>query len=245
MKLLLILSLIFYLEASIISDNQLKKTIYEPKLNEQPEMVERKDKEKLMLQTITVTKNFIDCLNNTKIIPKTIINAIQTQKAIIVTKDYEYIVDFRYSNSMRNNINNAIKSCGIIEKSKGKTVIFGGVEVEVVQNERGPNTLDAGPGNENESQCNITKLEESIRNNFPKKYFAKGISLTVSQSGEIIKDDSELIEFVTLLVSQSDETHDYKIYDFIFDTNCQEKFGKTISKEEYEEAKENNTFFEE
>ena len=58
------------------------------------------EKEKKLIQTFTVSKRFINCLNKSKIIPKSIIDEFATQKKIIVTKDYEYIVDPK--NAMRN-----------------------------------------------------------------------------------------------------------------------------------------------
>ena len=62
------------------------------------------EKEKKLIQTITVSKRFINCLNKSKIIPQSIIDEFATQKKIIVTKDYEYIVEPK--NAIRNKINN-------------------------------------------------------------------------------------------------------------------------------------------
>ena len=72
MKFFLILSLLFYIEASVISDTQLKKKKSQLKIIE--------EKEKKLIQTITVSKRFINCLNKSKIIPKSIIDEFATQK---------------------------------------------------------------------------------------------------------------------------------------------------------------------
>ena len=163
--------------------------------------------------------------------PKSIINLFAARKTIIVTKDYEYIVDKTYNSSIRNQINNSTKFC--INKEKRNEI----------------STFDSGSGGSagKESQCNMTKLNESISTNYPKKYQANGISLTPSRSGEMteVENYDSLISYVNNLLSRSEETHDYKIYDILFDTNCQEKFDIKISKEEYEQRKNNNTFFDE
>ena len=218
MKLLLILSLFFYLEASIISDNEFTKRIANLRLEE--------DNEKQLIQTVTVSKEIINCLKNTKIMPKSIINSFASRKTIIVTKDYEYIVDKTYNSSIRNQINNSTKFC--INREKRNEIGSGG---------------SAGK----EFRCNMTKLEESISTNYPKKYQAHGISLTPSRSGEMteVENYDSLISYVNNLLSKSEETHDYKIYDILFDTNCQKKFGILLTKKEYEERKNNNTFFDE
>ena len=60
-----------------------------------------------------------------------------------------------------------------------------------------------------------------------------------------VENYDSLINYVNNLLSKSEETHDYKIYDIIFDTNCQEKFGILLTQKEYEQRKNNNTFFDE
>ena len=225
MKSFLLLSFLFYLKASIISDTRLNNNKSDFTLEEQSDIFNSNgDKEIKLIQTIIVTKGFTDCLKRTKIIPKTIINSIEAQKKIIVTKDFEYIVDSQYNN--RDKINDSINFC--INKSGGITTTKS-EEIEI------------------DMQCNMMELEQSIKANYPNQYQIRGISTTLSRSGAITEMETygNLISYVYNLLSKSEETHDYKIYDILFDTNCQEKFDIKISKEEYEKRKNNNTFFEE
>ena len=212
MKFFLILSLLFYIEASVISDTQLKKKKSQLKIIE--------EKEKKLIQTITVSKRFINCLNKSKIIPKSIIDKFATQKKIIVTKDYEYIVDPK--NAMRNKINNSIKLCVNKEKSNGIRLEFEEESVESSKSDSAENSFD----------CNITKLVESINANFPKNVKANRISLTVQDNY------SELNTYVNNLRTQSEEARDYKFFDILFDANCQSIVGLYISKKEYKRKKE-------
>ena len=227
MKSFLLLSFFFYLKASIISDTRLNNNMSDFTLEEQSDIFNSNgDKEIKLIQTIIVTKGFTDCLKRTKIIPKTIINSIEAQKKIIVTKDFEYIVDSQYNN--RDKINDSINFC--INKS-------GGTTIETTKSEE----------IEIDMQCNMMELEQSIKTNYPNQYQIRGISTTLSRSGAITEMETygNLIRYVYNLLSKSEETHDYKIYDILFDTNCQEKFDIKISKEEYEQRKNNNTFFDE
>ena len=180
-----------------------------------------------MIQTITVSKRFINCLYKSKIIPKSIIDEFATQKKIIVTKDYEYIVDPK--NAMRNKINNSIKLCVNKEKSNGIRLEFEEESVESSKSDSAENSFD----------CNITKLVESINANFPKNVKANRISLTVQDNY------SELNTYVNNLRTQSEEARDYKFFDILFDANCQSMVGLYISKKEYKRKKEKNTFFDE
>ena len=225
MKFFLILSLLFYIEASVISDTQLKKKKSQLKIIE--------EKEKKLIQTITVSKRFINCLNKSKIIPKSIIDEFATQKKIIVTKDYEYIVDPK--NAMRNKINNSIKLCVNKEKSNGIRLEFEGESVESSKSDFDSEIFSA----ENSFDCNITKLVESINANFPKNVKANRISLTVQDNY------SELNTYVNNLRTQNEEARDYKFFDILFDANCQSMVGLYISKKEYKRKKEKNTFFDE
>ena len=225
MKSFLLLSFLFYLKASIISDTRLNYNKSNFTLEEQSDIFNsNEDKETKLIQTIIVTKEFTDCLKRTKIIPKTIINSIEAQKKIIVTKDCEYIVDSQYNN--RDKINDSINFC--INKSGGITTTKS-EEIEI------------------DMQCNMMELEQSIKTHYPNQYQIRGISTTLSRSGAITEMETygNLISYVYNLLSKSEETHDYKIYDILFDTNCQEKFDIKISKEEYEQRKNNNTFFDE
>ena len=231
MKLYLILSFIYYLEASIVSDIR---------FTTKNEKLENEDKK--LIQTITVTNKFIDCLNNAKIIPKNIIDAIATKKTIKITKDYEDIVDLRYNNFITNQTINALNSCISKEKQafiqSEKEEAEEKEEMEIVDNTSSP---------QNENECNITKLEELVYKNYPKKIKTKGQSVGPSNPGKTseVENYSNIKTYVNNLISQSQETKDYKIYDIIFDTNCQTMFVLGISKEEYLRLKENDTFFEE
>ena len=75
--------------------------------------------------------------------PKSIINLFAARKTIIVTKDYEYIVDKTYNSSIRNQINNSTKFC-INKEKRNEIVTFDSWRVG-----------SAG----NEFRCNMTKLE--------------------------------------------------------------------------------------
>ena len=94
MKSFLILSFLFYLKASIISN-----------------FIKNEDRETKLIQAIIVTKELINCLTRTKIIPKTIIDTIKAQKTIIVTEDFEYLSDSQYNNFTRDLINSGINFC--------------------------------------------------------------------------------------------------------------------------------------
>ena len=86
MKSFLILSFLFYLKASIISDTRLKNTMSDIKLQDQSDnFIKNEDRETKLIQAINVTKELTNCLTRTKIIPKTIIDTIKAQKTIIVT----------------------------------------------------------------------------------------------------------------------------------------------------------------
>ena len=94
MKSFLILSFLFYLKASIISN-----------------FIKNEDRETKLIQAIIVTKEITNCLTRTKIIPKTIIDTIKAQKTIIVTEDFEYLSDSQYNNFTRDLINSGINFC--------------------------------------------------------------------------------------------------------------------------------------
>ena len=211
MKSFLILSFLFYLKASIISN-----------------FIKNEDRETKLIQAIIVTKELINCLTRTKIIPKTIIDTIKAQKTIIVTKDFEYLADSQYNNFTRDLINSGINFC--INENEGLSL---------------NDTFFQSLGIENYN-CNMTKLEELIQTNFPNKHQTKGITLTYSRAGDYteVETYSNLKKYVYDLIAQSEETHNYTIYDILFETNCQAEFGIFQSKEVYEQLKENDKFFE-
>ena len=228
MKSFLILSFLFYLKASIISDTRLKNTMSDIKLQDQSDnFIKNEDRETKLIQAINVTKELINCLTRTKIIPKTIIDTIKAQKTIIVTKDFEYLADSQYNNFTRDLINSGINFC--INENEGLSLndIIKSLRIE----------------NDN---CNMTKLEELIQTYFPNKYKTIGIISTSSRAGESteVETYSNLKKYVNDLISQSEETHNYTIYDILFETNCQAEFGIFQSKEVYEQLKENDKFFE-
>ena len=230
MKSFLILSFLFYLKASIISDTRLKNTMSDIKLQDQSDnFIKNEDRETKLIQAIIVTKELINCLTRTKIIPKTIIDTIKAQKTIIVTKDFEYLADSQYNNFTRDLINSGINFC--INENEGLLSLN--------------DTFFQSLGIENYN-CNMTKLEELIQTNFPNKRQTIGITLTYSRAGESteVETYSNLKNYVNDLISQSEETHNYTIYDILFETNCQAEFGIFQSKEEYETLKENDKFFE-
>ena len=220
MKSFLILSFLFYLKASIISDTRLKNTMSDIKLQDQSDnFIKNEDRETKLIQAINVTKEFTNCLTMTKIIPKTIIDTIKAQKTIIVTKDFEYLADSQYNNSTRDLINSGINFC---------------INDTFYQS------------SEKNDNCNMTKLEELIQTNFPNKYQTKGITLTYSRSGveTEVETYSNLKKYVYNLIAQSEETKNYTIYDILFETNCQAEFGIFQSKKVYEQLKEKDIFFE-
>ena len=219
MKSFLILSFLFYLKASIISDTRLKNTMSDVGLQDQSDnFIKNEDRETKLIQAINVTKELTNCLTRTKIIPKTIIDTIKAQKTIIVTKDFEYLADSQYNNSTRDLINSGINFC---------------INDTFYQS------------SEKNDNCNMTKLEELIQTNFPNKYQTKGITLTQSRSGveTEVETYSNLKKYVYNLIAQSEETKNYTIYDILFETNCQAEFGIHITKKKYEKLKE-NIFFE-
>ena len=111
---------------------------------------------------------------------------------------------------MRNKINKAIKSCGnTLYKNSFKSS-----NDDLLIN------------------CNITKLKEEVRKNFKKAF--KAISGENSSQGN---DYSSINDYVNNLRTQSESEHDYKIFDILFDTNCQTMVNLKISKEEYERQK--------
>ena len=230
MKSFLILSFLFYLKASIISDTRLKYKMSSIKLQDQSDnFIKNEDRETKLIQAINVTKELTNCLTRTKIIPKTIIDTIKAQKTIIVTKDFEYLADSQYNNSTRDLINSGINFC-INENerlSSLKATISHSLRIE----------------NDN---CNMTKLEELIQTSFPNKYQTKGIALTSSRAGDYteVETYSNLKKYVYNLINQSEETKNYKIYDILFETNCQVEFDIFKSKKEYQKLKEKNIFFE-
>ena len=211
MKSFLILSFLFYLKASIISN-----------------FIKNEDRETKLIQAIIVTKEITNCLTRTKIIPKTIIDTIKAQKTIIVTKDFEYLADSQYNNSTRDLINSGINFC--INENEGLSL---------------NDTFFQSLGIENYN-CNMTKLEELIQTNFPNKHQTKGITLTYSRAGDYteVETYSNLKKYVYDLIAQSEETHNYTIYDILFETNCQAEFGIFQSKKVYEKLKEKDIFFE-
>ena len=228
MKSFLILSFLFYLKASIISDTRLKNTMSDIKLQDQSDnFIKNEDRETKLIQAIIVTKELINCLTRTKIIPKTIIDTIKAQKTIIVTEDFEYLADSQYNNFTRDLINSGINFC--INENEGLSLndIIKSLRIEI-------------------DNCNMTKLEELIQTYFPNKYRTIGITLTSSRAGESteVETYSNLKNYVNDLISQSEETHNYTIYDILFETNCQAEFGIFQSKEVYEQLKENDKFFE-
>ena len=228
MKSFLILSFLFYLKASIISDTRLKNTMSDIKLQDQSDnFIKNEDRETKLIQAINVTKELTNCLTRTKIIPKTIIDTIKAQKTIIVTKDFEYLADSQYNNFTRDLINSGINFC--INENEGLSLndIIKSLRIEI-------------------DNCNMTKLEELIQTSFPNKYQTKGIALTSSRAGDYteVETYSNLKKYVYDLISQSEETHNYTIYDILFETNCQAEFGIFQSKEVYEQLKENDKFFE-
>ena len=142
MKSFLILSFLFYLKASIISDTRLKNTMSDIKLQDQSDnFIKNEDRETKLIQAIIVTKELINCLTRTKIIPKTIIDTIKAQKTIIVTKDFEYLADSQYNNFTRDLINSGINFC--INENEGLSLnaIIKSLRIEI-------------------DNCNMTKLEE-------------------------------------------------------------------------------------
>ena len=228
MKSFLILSFLFYLKASIISDTRLKNTMSDIKLQDQSDnFIKNEDRETKLIQAIIVTKELINCLTRTKIIPKTIIDTIKAQKTIIVTEDFEYLADSQYNNFTRDLINSGINFC--INENEGLSLkdIIKSLRIEI-------------------DNCNMTKLEELIQTYFPNKRQTIGITLTYSRAGESteVETYSNLKNYVNDLISQSEETHNYTIYDILFETNCQAEFGIFQSKEVYEQLKENDKFFE-
>ena len=230
MKSFLILSFLFYLKASIISDTRLKNTMSDIKLQDQSDnFIKNEDRETKLIQAINVTKELTNCLTRTKIIPKTIIDTIKAQKTIIVTEDFEYLADSQYNNFTRDLINSGINFC-------------------INENERLSSlkaTIIHSLGIENDN-CNMTKLEELIQTYFPNKYQTKGITSTYSRAGVYteVETYSNLKKYVNDLISQSEETHNYTIYDILFETNCQAEFGIFQSKKVYEQLKEKDIFFE-
>ena len=229
MKSFLILSFLFYLKASIISDTRLKNTMSDIKLQDQSDnFIKNEDRETKLIQAINVTEELTNCLTMTKIIPKTIIDTIKAQKTIIVTEDFEYLADSQYNNFTRDLINSGINFC--INENEGlslKDAIVKSLRIENIN-------------------CNMTKLEELIQTYFPNKRQTIGITLTYSRAGESteVETYSDLKKYVNDLISQSEETHNYTIYDILFETNCQAEFGIFQSKEVYEQLKENDKFFE-
>lgn len=228
MKSFLILSFLFYLKASIISDTRLKNQMSGVGLQDQSDnFIKNEDRETKLIKAIIVTKELINCLTRTKIIPKTIIDTIKAQKTIIVTEDFEYLADSQYNNFTRDLINSGINFC--INENEGLSLkdIIKSLRIEI-------------------DNCNMTKLEELIQTYFPNKYRTIGITLTSSRAGESteVETYSNLKNYVNDLISQSEETHNYTIYDILFETNCQAEFGIFQSKEEYETLKENDKFFE-
>ena len=211
MKSFLILSFLFYLKASIISN-----------------FIKNEDRETKLIQAIIVTKEITNCLTRTKIIPKTIIDTIKAQKTIIVTEDFEYLSDSQYNNFTRDLINSGINFC--INENEGLSL---------------NDTFFQSLGIENYN-CNMTKLEELIQPNFPNKHQTKGITLTYSRAGDYteVETYSNLKKYVYDLITQSEETHNYTIYDILFETNCQAEFGIFQSKKVYEKLKEKDIFFE-
>ena len=211
MKSFLILSFLFYLKASIISN-----------------FIKNEDRETKLIQAIIVTKEITNCLTRTKIIPKTIIDTIKAQKTIIVTEDFEYLSDSQYNNFTRDLINSGINFC--INENEGLSL---------------NDTFFQSLGIENYN-CNMTKLEELIQTNFPNKHQTKGITLTYSRAGDYteVETYSNLKKYVYDLIAQSEETHNYTIYDILFETNCQAEFGIFQSKKVYEKLKEKDIFFE-
>ena len=198
------------------------------KLQDQSDnFIKNEDRETKLIQAIIVTKELTNCLTRTKIIPKTIIDTIKAQKTIIVTKDFEYLADSQYNNFTRDLINSGINFC--INENEGLSLndIIKSLRIE----------------NDN---CNMTKLEELIQTYFPNKYKIIGIISTSSRAGESteVETYSNLKNYVNDLISQSEETHNYTIYDILFETNCQAEFGIFQSKEVYEQLKENDKFFE-
>ena len=225
MKSFLILSFLFYLKASIISDTRLKNTMSDIKLQDQSDnFIKNEDRETKLIQAIIVTKELTNCLTRTKIIPKTIIDTIKAQKTIIVTEDFEYLADSQYNNFTRDLINSGINFC--INENEGLSIIKS-LRIE----------------NDN---CNMTKLEELIQTYFPNKYQTKGITSTYSRAGVYteVETYSNLKKYVNDLISQSEETHNYTIYNILFETNCQAEFGIFQSKKVYEQLKEKDIFFE-
>ena len=218
MKSFLILSFLFYLKASIISDTRLKNTMSDVGLQDQSDnFIKNEDRETKLIQAINVTKELTNCLTRTKIIPKTIVYTIKAQKTIIVTKDFEYLADSQYNNFTRDLINSGINFC--INENEGLSLndIIKSLRIE----------------NDN---CNMTKLEELIQTYFPNKYKTIGIISTSSRAGESteVETYSNLKKYVYDLITQSEETHNYKIYDILFETNCQVEFDIFKSKKEYE-----------
>ena len=228
MKSFLILSFFFYLKASIISDTRLKNTMSDIKLQDQSDnFIKNEDRETKLIQAIIVTKELINCLTRTKIIPKTIIDTIKAQKTIIVTKDFEYLADSQYNNFTRDLINSGINFC--INENEGLSLnaIIKSLRIEI-------------------DNCNMTKLEELIQTYFPNKYKTIGIISTSSRAGESteVETYSNLKKYVYNLIAQTEETKNSTIYDILFETNCQAEFGIFQSKMVYEKLKEKDIFFE-
>ena len=58
------------------------------------------------LQKLNITKSFLNCLNETSIIPNQVLRTISTKKSIYVTNDYEYFFNQYYNDTIRKTINN-------------------------------------------------------------------------------------------------------------------------------------------
>ena len=58
------------------------------------------------LQKLNITKSFLNCLNETSIIPNQVLRTISTKKSIYVTNDYEYFFNQYYNETIRKTINN-------------------------------------------------------------------------------------------------------------------------------------------
>ena len=58
------------------------------------------------LQKLNITQSFLNCLNETSIIPNQVLRTISTKKSIYVTNDYEYFFNQYYNETIRKTINN-------------------------------------------------------------------------------------------------------------------------------------------
>ena len=94
----LLIEITFEYEESTTLMNSLGKTF-----NKIDALVRNHNKK---LQKLNITKSFLNCLNETSIIPNQVLRTISTKKSIYVTNDYEYFFNQYYNETIRKTINN-------------------------------------------------------------------------------------------------------------------------------------------